>query len=204
MNASGRKDRDCGACGFPSCQAFDEAVTGGIRNRGDCPFPDRTATHPGDGTAGGFYDILGTPYDFILEPLPGEISARKMVLPFRPDQVERMAIGPGDIVVGRPMGAGCPVQHVLRVLSASQVSGLLVCHVVGPAFSRNKAVKDVEAYHMIGFEGLAAVVGQEPVIGRRMRFLPRACMMQMAHTGVVNQLLSTSAGLRIRVEDIRL
>jgi uncharacterized Fe-S cluster-containing protein len=197
--------RDCGACGFSRCSAFAEAVRAGARDAADCPFLNGL---PGDRRviAAGkeFCDILGTPFDFILEPLPGEVSARKMVLPFRPDQVEKMDIRPGDIVVGRPMGAGCPVQHVLRVITASQVSGLLTCHVVGPAFSRNNTIKDVEAYHMIGFEGLARVVGSEPVIGRRMRFLPGFCMMNLAHTGVVNMLLATSAGLRIRIEDVRL
>jgi uncharacterized Fe-S cluster-containing protein len=204
MAGFGTKDRDCGACGFSTCRAFAEAVLAGTRDGADCPFPDRSFEKKDMTPVNGFRDILGTPYDFILEPLPGEPSARKMVLPFRPDQVEKQEIRPGDIVVGRPMGAGCPVQHVLKVISASQVSGLLTCHVVGPAFSRNKTVKDVEAYHMIGFEGLATVVGQEPVIGRRMHFLPGSCMMNMAHTGVVNMLLATRAGLRIRVEDIRL
>jgi len=202
MDAFGLKDRDCGACGFRSCREFDEAVLAGTRDVTACPFPDRYGKGIAPGEA--FRDILGTLYDFVLEPLPGEPSARKMVLPFRPDQVEKMEIRPGDIVIGRPMGAGCPVQHVLRVIAASEISGLLTCHVVGPAFSRNKTVKDVEAYHMIGFEGLATVVGQEPVIGRRMRFLPGSCMMNMAHTGVVNMLLATRDGLRIRIEDIRL
>lgn len=201
---TGGKGRDCGACGLPSCRAFDEAVAAGNRVRTDCPFPDNVSPAPAIDPESSFCDILGTPYDFILEPLPGEISTRKTVLPFRPDQVDIQDIRTGDIVVGRPAGAGCPVPHVLRVISASRISGLLTCHVVGPAFSRGRTVKDIEAYHMIGFEGLATVVGREPVIGRRMRFLPRSCMMNMAHTGVVNQLLGTSAGIRVRVEDIRL
>lgn len=196
--------RDCGTCGFSTCRAFDEAVSAGRRSRGDCPFPDRIAGKKDGAPGEGYRDILGTPYDVILEPLPGEVSARKMVLPFRPDQVDIQEIRPADIVVGRPMGAGCPVPHVLKVISVSRVSGLLTCHVVGPAFSRNKKVKDIEAYHMIGFEGMAVVVGEEPVIGRRMRFLPGSCMMNLAHSGIVNMLLATNAGLRVRVEDIRL
>jgi uncharacterized Fe-S cluster-containing protein len=198
------RSRDCGTCGFSTCGAFDEAVSAGRRSREDCPFPDRITRKEGGAPGEGYRDILGTPYDVILKPLPGEVSARKMVLPFRPDQVDIQEIRPGDIVVGRPMGAGCPVPHVLKVISASRVSGLLTCHVVGPAFSRNKTVKDIEAYHMIGFEGMAVIVGEEPVIGRRMRFLPGSCMMNLAHSGVVNMLLATNAGLRIRVEDIRL
>jgi len=149
-------------------------------------------------------DILGDPVEFVLEPLTGEVSARKLLLPFRSDLVEKWNIQPGDIVTGRPMGAGCPVQHVLLVLSASMVSGVLTCHVVGPAWSRGKEVKDLEAYHIIGFEGIAVPVLKEPIFGKRMRFLPGFCMMNLGHTGVVNMILGTKAGLHVRVEDIRL
>jgi uncharacterized Fe-S cluster-containing protein len=149
-------------------------------------------------------DIIGDPFDFILHPLPGECSARKILLPFRPDLVERWDIQPGDILTGRPMGAGCPVQHVLKVLSASMVSGVIVTHVVGPLFSRGREVKDLEAYHIIGFEGMAEIIRQAPVFGKRMRFLPAYCMMNLSHTGVVNQLFSKKEGLQVRVEDIRI
>ena len=197
--------RNCGACGQESCIAFIEAVQGGLMAESDCPFyqdgkldqvpllseyPDK--------------DILGDPIEFVLNPLPGEVSARKLLLPFRPDLVERWDIRPGDILTGRPMGAGCPVQHVLRVISASMVSGVLTCHVVGPAYSRGREVKDLEAYHMIGFEGIAIPVLKVPTFGKRMRFLPGFCMMNIGHTGVVNMVLQTSSGLHIRVEDIRL
>jgi len=149
-------------------------------------------------------DILGAEYDFILDPLPGEVSARKIILPFRPDLVERWEIVPGDIVVGRPAGAGCPVQHVLSVIHASPVSGLLTCLVVGPQASRSGGFKDVEAYHIVGFEGIARTVRREPVFGMRQRFLPGFCMMNLGHTGVVNMILAQSCGLHVRVEDIRL
>lgn len=149
-------------------------------------------------------DILGNPLDFILIPLPGELSARKFLLPFRPDMVERWDIKPGDIITGRPMGAGCPVQHVVQVISASRVSGLIIGHVVGPSFSRGREVKDLEAYHMIGFEGIAVPSLNEPVFGKRMRFLPGFCMMNIGHTGVVNMVMGTKSGLHVRVEDIRI
>ncbi|HPP78793.1 MAG TPA: Fe-S cluster protein, partial [Methanospirillum sp.] len=105
---------------------------------------------------------------------------------------------------GRPMGAGCPVQHVLRVISANPVSGVLVTHVVGPLFSRGRAVKDLQAYHIIGFEGMAESFRRSPEFGRRMKFLPAYCMMNLTHTGVVNQIFSRREGLQVRVEDIRL
>jgi uncharacterized Fe-S cluster-containing protein len=200
--------RNCGACGYGTCGEFLSVVREGSRKKEDCPFSSESpAGHPDvpcRSTVSSAVDILGNPFDFIIHPLPGECSARKILLPFRPDLVERWDIQPGDILTGRPMGAGCPVQHVLRVLSASKVSGVIITHVVGPMFSRDREVKDLEAYHMIGFEGLAEPVREKPVMGKRMRFLPSYCMMNLGHTGVVNQMISTGKGLQIRVEDIRI
>ena len=198
--------RNCGACGYGTCDEFSLALRTGTRRKEECPFSSQVLHQemPCAEAILGTADILGDPFDFILHPLPGECSARKILLPFRPDLVEKWDIQPGDILTGRPMGAGCPVQHVLQVLSASNVSGVIVTHVVGPLYSRGREVKDLEAYHIIGFEGMAESVRQSPVFGRRMRFLPAYCMMNLSHTGVVNQLFSRKEGLQVRVEDIRL
>lgn len=198
--------KDCGACGAPTCEAFLALVRQGEKDLPDCVFY-RTGTAASRFEGGALHsgrDVLGMEYDFIIDPLPGEVSARKIILPFRPDLVERWGIVPGDIVVGRPAGAGCPVQHVLSVIHASPVSGLLTCVVVGPQASRGGGFKDVEAYHIVGFEGICLPVRREPVFGMRQRFLPGYCMMNLAHTGVVNMVLAKSAGLQVRVEDIRL
>ncbi|NLV27006.1 MAG: Fe-S cluster protein [Methanomicrobiales archaeon] len=200
--------RNCGACGYGTCEEFLDVVRLGYRKKEECPFFSTSitmkyCTECTDSRPDAI-DILGNSFDFILFPLPGECSARKIILPFRPDIVERWDIKPGDILTGRPMGAGCPVQHVLTVLSASYVSGVIITHVVGPVFSRGKEVKDLEAYHVIGFEGLAEIVRDEPVIGKRMKFLPAYCMMNLGHTGVVNQIISRKEKLQVRVEDIRI
>ena len=198
--------KDCGACGAPTCGAFLTLVQEGEKDLLDCIYYstetplsrfEGEACHTGR-------DILGVEYDFILDPLPGEISARKIVLPFRPDLVEAWEIVPGDIVVGRPTGAGCPVQHVLSVTHANPVSGLLTCQVVGPQASRGGGFKEIEAYHIIGFEGIGRTVRREPIFGMRQRFLPGYCMMNLAHTGVVNMILAKESGLHVRVEDVRL
>jgi len=102
------------------------------------------------------------------------------------------------------MGAGCPVQHVLSVIRANPVTGLLTCLVVGPRASRGGGFKEIEAYHIVGFEGISRTVRREPTFGMRQRFLPGSCMMNLAHTGVVNMVLAQSSGLHVRVEDIRL
>ena len=195
--------KDCGACGCASCSEFSSKLSVGAMDIGRCPF-----YHPAEtdipiirsvytGT-----DVVGSPYDFVIEPLPGEPSARKVVLPFRGDLVERMDIQKGDIVTGRPAGAGCPVQHVIRVLEADPVTGVITGHVVGPMFARGREVKDVREYHMLGFEGMAVTVSKEPKWGCRQSFLPGFCMMGRAHTGLVNVLIDKPWGLQVRVEGI--
>ena len=197
--------KDCGACGAKSCGDFLVLLEKGTKSYDDCPFYGSTtaATAPGTPALPGT-DACGRAYDFIIGPLPGEPSARKIILPFRADLVERWNIVPGDIVLGRPMGQGCPVQHVLRVIHANPVTGVLTCHTVGPHAARQGGAKDVQAYNVIGFEGMADVVKRRPEFGFRQSFLPSFCMMQAAHTGVVNTVLEKSAGIQVRVEDIRI
>ena len=197
--------KDCGACGAKSCSDFLVLREKGTKSDGDCPFYGSTTASAALGTpARPGTDVCGRAYDFIIGPLPGEPSARKIILPFRADLVERWNIVPGDIVLGRPMGQGCPVQHVLRVIHANTVTGVLTCHTIGPHAARQGGVKDVQAYHVIGFEGMADVVKRRPEFGFRQSFLPSFCMMQAAHTGVVNMVLEKTAGLQVRVEDIRI
>lgn len=215
--------KDCGLCGFRNCKEFAALLDAGERIPGDCIFyrprksgpPQRAeegraqgALTPGapaqDVLAQDLTDVRGNPWDFVLDPLPGEPSARKIVLPFRADLVEKWGIGRGDVIVGRPFGAGCPVQHVLQVIKADVVTGVLDTWCVGPAFARGRSVKDVGAYHMLGFEGLATRQRRTPTFGARHTFLPGFCMMHLNHTGLVNMVLQKSAGLRVRLEDIRI
>lgn len=200
--------KNCGLCGENTCGRFMNRTRSGGKPLTDCPYyPDRQNGSRQQGHQEACYsgrDILGHSYDFVLSPLPGEPSARKIVLPFRSDMVEKMNIRNGDYVLGRPMGAGCPVPHVLKVFRADWVTGLLYTWVVGPQFSREGEVKDVVAYHMIGFEGLATQVAKTPEFGARATFLPGFCMMALNHTALVNMALNKSEGLHLRLEDIRI
>lgn len=200
--------KNCGLCGEKSCENFTFMINLDKKTFADCPYyneqqhlsaPNRLAK-----TAYSGKDVLGHPYDFVLSPLPGEISARKIVLPFRSDLVEKMEIKKGDLVLGRPMGAGCPIPHVLRVIKVEHLTGLLYTWVVGPKYSRASEIKDVTAYHMIGFEGIAKHILKEPTLGCRVTFLPGFCMMALNHTGLLNMALEKSCGLHVRIEDIRI
>ena len=199
--------KDCGLCGCSTCSDFLEGILAGKRRREECPFfSGRPANQQHNVTEAVFpqEDILGKPFDFVLCPLPGEASARKIVLPFRGDIVEKNGIKPGDLILGRPMGAGCPIPHVLKVIKAESITGLLYTWVVGPKYAREGRVLDISAYHMVGFEGIASHIKKEPMFGHRQRFLPGFCMMSLGHTGVVNMVLSKSHGLHIRIEDVRI
>lgn len=202
------ENRNCGACGCRTCREFKEAVAAKEKQPEACPVYRResktAAAHICCDT--GVYrgtDICSAPYDFVLAPLPGEPSARKIILPFRPDLVERLDIQPGDIVSGRPTGAGCPVQHIISVITADKTTGLITGHVVGPAFARgNPDVIDLSMYHMIGFEGLAEHIQRPPQFGVRHPFLPGFCMMHRTHTGIVNMILEQSCGTHVRIEGV--
>lgn len=196
--------RNCGACGSRTCEEFGRLLMAGAATADGCPFgmkSDRSVPVCGGRRYSG-RDVLGQVYDFVISAMPGESSARKIVLPFRSDLTERMGIVPGDIVLGRPAGAGCPIQHVISVTDADYDTGVITGHVVGPYHSRDRAVKDVKAYHMLGFEGRALPVGGDPVFGKRQYFLPGFCMMDRAHTGLVNMVIDKPWGIHVRVENV--
>jgi hypothetical protein len=63
---------------------------------------------------------------------------------------------------------------------------------------------DIRAYAMAGFEGVAANVVREPVIGKMSGFMPSFCMLRLTHYGLVNMVLNTKDGLVVRLEDIHI
>ena len=100
--------RDCGSCGMATCRAFANAVKKGKKTETDCPFyaVEQFATKEPARYSG--TDITGALYDFVIRAFPGEPSARKFIVPFRADLVEKWDIRPGALVTGRPAGPGCP------------------------------------------------------------------------------------------------
>ena len=200
--------RNCGACGCRTCDEYIARTSLGSLDYQACPFysvPGKTVRSdiPFVEKYSGI-DVLGQPYDYVMTAMPGEPSARKIVLPFRSDSVERMEIVPGDVVVGRPAGAGCPIDHVMKVIDADPVTGVITGHVLGPALSRGhyEDVKEVKMYHMLGFEGRAIPITREPQFGVRQHFLPGFCMMDRAHTALCNMVIKKPWGIHARVENI--
>jgi uncharacterized Fe-S cluster-containing protein len=196
--------KDCGACGLPTCDEFSKAVKKKKKANEDCTFHSVGQLGPRDKTDYSGTDVTGAKYDFILRAFPGEPSARKFVVPFRSDLVEKWNIKKSDLVTGRPAGPGCPLYHALRVLSANPVTGVIECHTVGPLEARKEDAHDVQAYHVHAFEGIAETVIRPPTLGLRQRFLPGYCMIDLSHTALVNMVLKKKDGVHVRVEDIRI
>ena len=119
MNKNNNPDRDCGLCGYQTCNIFRAAVLKKTKRQEDCPFQqngDEIRVAPEFCTETKT-DLHGNPYDFILRNFKDELSARKIIQPFRVDLIEKLDIKENDVIMGRPIGAGCPVYHVLRVIS---------------------------------------------------------------------------------------
>ena len=189
---------------YATCKEFVNAVKKGKKTETDCPFYTVEQCSYKEPARYSGTDVTGAQYDFVIRAFPGEPSARKFIVPFRADLVEKWNIRPGALVTGRPAGPGCPLYHALRVLSANPVTGVLECHTVGPLAARKEKSFDVQAYHVHAFEGIAETVLRPPTLGRRQRFLPGFCMMDLAHTALVNMVLKKKEGVHVRVEDIRI
>jgi uncharacterized Fe-S cluster-containing protein len=200
--------KDCGACGSKTCREFISLAYTGKKDLADCPFYHNPAAGregiPAPSAWSG-KDIAGFDYDFVLEPFPGEPSARKHIQLFRTELIEKWGIVPGDIIMGRPVEPSCPIHHILRVIKIDEVTGIITCYAVGP-FAARKSTKlhDVHAYREIAMEGIVHAIKNEPALGFRQRFLPANCMRQMVHSGVIQLSLKKSIGIHVRIEEIQM
>lgn len=198
--------KNCRLCGEGSCNDFIEGIIQERKSYTDCPFYTKNETIIENENEANFddKDFHDNQFDFLLKPVGDEISARKIIRPFRSDLIQYFSIKEGDIVMGRPMGAGCPVTHVLKVYHIDDMTGVLYTWSVGPKFAREGKVIDIKAYYMVGFEGIAANVVKEPKVGKTAGFLPSFCMLRLTHYGLVNMVMDTEEGLFVRVEDIHI
>lgn len=199
-----KEDRNCGLCGERTCKDFRLSIENGKRRLNDCPFYNNNNVYKETIVEEDHLDIHNNVYDFVLKAIADDPSARKIIHPFRVDLIEKLNIQAGDIVIARPVGAGCPVTHVLKVYEVDELAGLLYTWVVGPKYSRGKEVKDIKAYSMVGFEGIAEQIIYPPEVGRTSAFMPGFCMLRLTHYGLVNKVYNTKEGLLVRIEDIHI
>jgi len=198
--------KDCGQCGFKTCAGLAEfaAVHPDALKR--CIYLDQPAIMPAtflptdvDIT---WKDMLGREYDFVLEPYPEDPGPRETIVPLNPANVEKLAVKKGDVLFGRPVMTGCPVTHVgVVVEDPDYLSGSIVWCIVGLMAARERG-QEIGYYHTIAYEGIVRHTRHELQIGRRYFFLPRMCVLQSRHSGLVNALGKRENGMRVRVEGI--
>ena len=199
--------KDCGLCGARTCAELAEKAFGGAMGIERCVYlhEPKSVIPAGDELREEditWKDILGREYDFILEKFPGDPGPREVIVPFNPVNVERLGIKKGDILVGRPAWAGCPVTHCGVVMEEPDYfNGMIEWCIVGPTFAREHGI-DIGNYNPVAYEGLAVFPRKELKFGMRYYFMPRYCMLQSRHSGLLNFIARTENGMSVRLEGI--
>ena len=219
---------DCGLCGFRSCaEMAAAAIDDGkvlercvMRESTPRPTPSALPAAPspvnvGSLACGGcafatvieprdWKDYLGREYDFVLQTFPEEPGPRETILPHNPVLTREMNLQKGDVLIGRPLGmsCGCPITHCGVVMSADPRTGVMVWCVTGPLRARSEGFKDIGYYSAQAYEGLVTEARSDLRIGCRYWFLPRRCMLQWRHSGLINFLTRTPRGYQIRIEGL--
>lgn len=195
--------KDCGQCGFKTCAGLAEFAADHPDELKRCIYLGQpTGPLPTAGEAITWKDMLCREYDFVLEPFPDDPGPREIIVPLNPLNVERLVVKKGDVLYGRPVMTGCPVTHVgVVVEEPDYLNGVITWCIVGPMAAREKG-REIGHYQIVAYEGIVRHTRQELQIGQRYFFLPRMCMLQSRHSGLVNALAKRENGMRVRVEGI--
>jgi len=211
-------DLNCGACGYKTCEDFAEAVDNSATELKRC-IHVKKAVRPegmklnclscmggeGLGEKLEWKDSLKREFDFILDIFEGEPGPKETILPYNPTLVKELGIKKGDVMVGRPMGmsCGCPVTHCGVVSDVDARNGVIYWYVTGPLRPRSEGFVDIGYYVSQAYEGIIKESKEEIKLGRRYWFLPRRCMLQWRHSGLVNAVTKLKDGsYKVRIEGL--
>lgn len=149
-------------------------------------------------------DSLDREYDFVLDTFPREPGPRETMLPHNPQLTKELNVKRGDILIGRPLGmsCGCPITHCGVVMNVEPRTGVIVWCVTGPLNPRAGEHKDIGYYSAEAYEGLVRDTQKELRIGMRYWFMPRRCMLQWRHSGLINFISRTKEGVQVRIEGL--
>jgi len=209
---------NCGACGYKTCTEFALAVD-------DAKVEVRMCIHAKQVTKeersqvnclsclGGenigeklnWQDSLKRDFDFILDVMEGEPGPKETILPYNPALVKELGVKKGDVMIGRPMGmsCGCPVTHCGVVSDVDARNGVIYWNVTGPLRPRSEGFVDIGFYVSQAYEGIIKESREEIKLGRRYWFLPKRCMLQWRHSGLVNAVTKMRDGsYKVRIEGL--
>ena len=212
-------DLDCGACGYKHCTDFALKVDEGKEKLEKCiHIADKIEAKSdtmscficakegaGMGNKLGWKDNLKRDFDFILDCFPDEPGPKETILPYNPALVKELGVKKGDVMIGRPMGmsCGCPITHCGVVSSADTRNGVIHWNVTGPLRPRSEGFVDIGYYVSQAYEGLIKESKVEIRLGERYWFLPRRCMLQWRHSGLVNAVTKLKDGsYKVRIEGL--
>lgn len=208
---------DCGACGVKTCEQFEtilaespEEIKRCIHINGNAsatkpPDPCAACKPLGLGDKMGWQDSLKREFDFILDCFENEPGPRETMLPYNPALVRELGVKKGDIMIGRPMGmsCGCPITHCGIVTDADARNGVINWCVTGPLKPRSEGFIDIGYYTAQAYEGLIRESRIPIQLGKRYWFMPRRCMLQWRHSGLVNAITKMKdGGLKVRIEGL--
>lgn len=212
---------DCGLCGYRRCDDLATALladpklvercvhlSGNTARRAQpqpLPVLDGRPPTAGESPFGSeWQDSLGREFDFYLEHFPEEPGPRETIIPHNPMITREMEIRRGDLLIGRPLGmsCGCPITHCGVVMDVDARTGVINWCVTGPLQAREQGFKDLGYYIAEAYDGLIRTARCDIRIGMRYFFQPRMCMLQWRHSGLVNFVNRTPAGLQVRLEGL--
>lgn len=208
---------DCGVCGFKSCKEFSKLLLeepeelkrcihlNGKKNRINGNGSQQIFQPLGLAEKMGWVDNLQRPFDFILDCFENEPGPRETILPYNPALVKELGVKKGDIMIGRPMGmsCGCPITHCGIVTDTDPRNGVINWCVTGPLRPRSEGFIDIGYYVAQGYEGLIKEAKEEITLGKRYWFMPRRCMLQWRHSGLVNAVTRMKdGGYKVRIEGL--
>jgi uncharacterized Fe-S cluster-containing protein len=208
---------NCGACGYKSCADFANAVDKAETELKKCVHVKQTVSNIGNKNClncmGGenlgdkleWKDSLKREFDFILDVFEGEPGPKETILPYNPTLVGELGVKKGDVMIGRPMGmsCGCPVTHCGVVSDVDARNGVIHWNVTGPLRPRSEGFVDIGYYVSQAYEGIIKESKEEIKLGRRYWFLPRRCMLQWRHSGLVNAVTKMKDGsYKVRIEGL--
>jgi uncharacterized Fe-S cluster-containing protein len=208
---------DCGACGYKTCDDFallleknPEEIKKCIHidgkfNKQKNQNPSTLVLEHSLGQKMGWKDNLKREFDFILDLFEGEPGPRETILPYNPALVKDLGVKKGDIMIGRPMGmsCGCPITHCGIVDTVDARNGVINWYVTGPLKPRSEGFIDIGYYTAQAYEGLIKDYKDEIKLGKRYWFLPRRCMLQWRHSGLVNAVTKyKDGGYKVRIEGL--
>jgi len=208
---------DCGACGYKSCSDFAFAVDNKDAEIKRCIHvkavekkqTDHAVCHGCSaetlGVKLGWKDSLKRDFDFILDVFEGEPGPKETILPYNPTLVKELNVKKGDVMIGRPMGmsCGCPITHCGVVSDVDARNGVINWNVTGPLRPRNEGFVDIGYYVSQAYEGIIKESKEEIKLGCRYWFLPRRCMLQWRHSGLVNAVTKLRDGsFKVRIEGL--